>query len=66
MTIDEMKRWVDNASYEELLRKWRYAPAGDPFFRNDTGMGDYYSSTMNKRKIEISHGAAVAISKSLG
>ena len=29
---DEQKRWIDNASYEELLRKWRFTPSGDPIF----------------------------------
>jgi len=23
MTTDEMKKWIDAASYEELLRKWK-------------------------------------------
>ena len=61
----EMKRWIDNASYEELLRKWRYAPTGDPFFHNDTGMGACYSEVMKKRKEEVGHAAAVAASKAI-
>ena len=46
MTSEQMKDWIDNASYKELLRKWRFASTGDPFFMG--GMGDYYS-----RKLDI-------------
>ena len=31
-TVAEMLAWVERASYEDLLRKWRFAPAGDPHF----------------------------------
>ena len=63
MTIKDMKAWVDNASYEELLWKWRFASSGDPFFRNYTGMGDYYRSAMNKKGKTVDK---VAISKRVG
>jgi hypothetical protein len=26
---EQDKLWIDNASYEDLLRIWRYAPLGD-------------------------------------
>lgn len=32
MKIEELKNWIDNATYQELLRKWRFSPSGDPFF----------------------------------
>lgn len=49
MTEKEMMRkWIDNASYEDLLRKWRFAPVGDPFFQGE--MGNYYQEVMNKKK----------------
>lgn len=66
MTIDEMKQWIDNASYEELLRKWRFASAGDPFFRSDTGVGEYYAQRMAEKKAEIGPAGAVAASKAIG
>jgi len=59
-----MKRWIDNASYEELLRKWRFAAAGDPFFRRD--VGEYYSKKMAERRAEVGNAAHVAASKALG
>jgi len=63
MIIKQMKEWIDNASYRELLRRWRFSPAGDPFFRNDTEIGDYYSKVMNEKKKHVN---AVAVSKRVG
>ena len=64
MTETEMKEWIDNADYEALLKKWRFAPTGDLFFQGD--IGDYYSKVMAKKRDEISHEEAVKISKALG
>lgn len=47
MTPDEMKAWIDSATYEELLRKWRFTPPGDPFFAGDLGL--YYSAQMHAK-----------------
>lgn len=33
----ENKAKIDSMSYERLLRRWRYAPAGDPWFQGETG-----------------------------
>jgi len=63
--MDEvMKNWIDNASYEELLRKWRFAPVGSPWFTGD--IGNYYSEVMSKGKLLISNADAVKASKKLG
>lgn len=56
--------WIDNASYEELLRKWRYAPAGDPMFQGETGQ--YYSEVMAKKRDEVGNAEHVRASKSIG
>lgn len=37
MTYEEMKQWVDSATYEMLLFKWRDSPFDDPFFRREMG-----------------------------
>lgn len=42
------KLWIDNASYEDLLRKWRHAPLGDPMFEGETG--DYFCKVMSAKK----------------
>jgi len=59
-----MRKWIDSASYEQLLRRWRSAPAGDPFFRNP--LGDYYYEVMDRKKAEVGHSGAVATSKRIG
>ncbi len=64
MNEQQMKKWIDNASYEQLLSKWRFAPAGDPFFQDE--IGNYYSEVMRKKKEECGPDAAVKASKKLG
>ena len=56
--------WIDAASYEELLRKWRWAPSGDPFFRGAVGV--HYSETMVRRREEVGPAEHVAASKRIG
>jgi len=38
------KAYIDSLSYEGLLRHWRYANAGDPWFAGETGK--YWSERM--------------------
>jgi len=65
MIIDkEMKAWIDGASYEELLRRWRFAPSGDPIFQGETG--DYYTKVMAKKREEIGPGEHTKASKKIG
>ena len=64
MINEKLKEWIDNASYEELLRRWRFAPMDDPMFRMDTG--EYYRVIMNKRGSELDACERVAISKRVG
>lgn len=59
-----MKAWIDAASYESLLSKWRFAAVGDPFFQGE--VGQYYSAAMARKRDEVGPGAAVAASKSVG
>lgn len=35
MENKDTKEWIDAASYKELLKKWRFTPANDPYFEND-------------------------------
>jgi hypothetical protein len=64
MSIVEMKRWVDGASYVELLRKWRFEPSGSPWFEGE--MGEYFQAVMSQRSQETSGEERVRASKSLG
>ena len=53
-----MRAWIDAASYEELLRKWRFAPVGDQLFQG--AIGQYYSDVMGRKKAELGSGAVIA------
>ena len=55
------KQWIDNASYETLLSKWRFAPIGDPMFQGESGQ--YYAKVMNEKRARTDH---VAASKAVG
>ena len=61
---DQMKIWIDNASYEELLYKNRYGPVGDPFFQGE--VGKYYILVMQRKKFEVGVEEAIRISKKIG
>lgn len=50
MTTEEMIAWIDQASYEDLLRKWRFAPIGDPFFLDQQVQLHYVESMGSKGK----------------
>ena len=63
-TTDELKTWIDEAEYEDLLRKWRCAPAGDPLFIGE--VGDYYTSVMKRKREEVGADAHVRASKQIG
>lgn len=63
MTQEEMKSWIDEASYETLLRNWRFSPSGNEFLQGE--VGDYYSKVMTKKRDE-NPAAAVTASKNIG
>jgi len=60
MTEDQ-KTWIDEASYEELLRKWRFAELGNSIFAGESGV--YYSKIMHEKKANCDH---VQASKNIG
>ena len=64
MTEQQMKDWIDAATYEQLLSKWRFEPAGSPWFQGK--MGDYFSVALDKRRAACSPGEQVAASKNVG
>lgn len=63
MKETEMKQWIDNATYEQLLNRWRFAPVGSPWFLGD--IGKYYSDVMFRKRDEDLDGAVQA-SKNIG
>jgi len=64
MIPEQMRTWIDNATYEALLQKWRHAAIGNPFFVGV--MGEYYQVTMAAKRKEIGIAAAVQASKRVG
>lgn len=59
----ENKEHINSIDYEELLREWRFAPAGNLWLEGETGK--YWGERMAKLKAE-NPGGAVAASKSIG
>jgi hypothetical protein len=58
------KIWIDTASYLDLFRRWRFAPAGDPILRGATGA--YYAAVMAQRRKEVGDAEHTRISKLIG
>jgi len=59
----ENKKYIDDLSYEGLLRRWRFAPAGDPWFQGETGR--YWSDRLAEMR-DKDNAAHVAASKKIG
>ena len=69
MTISEypkQKKWIDDSSYEQLLRKWRFSPSDNPDSIFEGEVGVYYSKVMSEKRIAVGHDGAVAASKRIG
>lgn len=60
----EDKKWIDEATYEQMLERWRHAPAGDPIFTGEAGV--YFQVVMRGKKDALSFGQRVAASKAVG
>jgi len=63
MTIKEMKKWIDSASYTQLLSRWRRDPIGSPWFQGE--IGDYYTEVMSSKRKEVGDEAHVKASKEI-
>ena len=58
---ERIKRWIDAATYQDLLRKWRFASVGDPMFQGE--IGEYYSKVMAEKRKTADH---IQASKNVG
>lgn len=65
MDKEAIKKQIDGMSYAELLKKWRFCPAGHPWFC-DEEIYTHFRNVMEKKKQEIGAAAAVAVSKGIG
>lgn len=62
--LKKLKEQIDSEDYESLLRRWRFAPSGSPFFQGD--LGDYYAKVMAEKRDALPPGEQVRASKSAG
>ncbi|KKL56644.1 hypothetical protein LCGC14_2243380, partial [marine sediment metagenome] len=45
---EEQKKWIDGATHEELLHRWRFSPAGDSIFIGVCG--EYFSKRLRAKR----------------
>lgn len=62
MIDPETKSFIDAMSYEEMLRRLRFSPIGDPFFVFDD-VTQYFFEVMRKKELSVNK---AAISKKVG
>lgn len=58
-----LKSQIDAMSYKDMLRRWRFAPAGDEMFQGESG--EYFAQRMNDLQ-RADPDAAVRVSKEIG
>ncbi len=63
---EEQKQWIDNASYEDMLRRNRYGPIGDPMFQSGTELCDYFKEVFKRKRQEAGDSGHVTASKRIG
>lgn len=61
---ENVKKYINSLSYEELLYKWRFAPVGDPYFQGE--IGKYWGNRMAEIKKQQGNDIHVQASKSIG
>jgi len=64
MNDEALKQYIDSCTYEQLLRRWRFAEIGDPYFQGE--VGKYYQQVMNEKAEEIGKKACSKASKDIG
>lgn len=64
MIPQDKKDWIDSASYERLLSKWRFEPNGSPWFQGDVGI--YFEKVLKEKREEVGEEEHVRVSKSIG
>lgn len=56
--------WIRSASYEDLLRRWRFEPIGSSWFGGP--VGEAYRKRMQQCREKLSISEAMEISKRVG
>jgi len=63
-THDEMICWIDAATYQQLLERWRNAPCGDHMMIGE--IGDYFVRVLREKRGQLTHNEQVTVSKRIG
>ena len=61
---EDCKRWLDTASYTELLTLWRHGDLKSPIFQGSIGL--YFREIMRTKSKELSEDQLLAASESVG
>lgn len=64
MTNEEMINWIDNATYAELLNKWRFEPLGSKWFLDE--VGEHFKKVFSGKHTKTPQKERVAVSKMIG
>ena len=46
----ELKAEIDSQSFQDLLRRWRFSPVGDPIFQGESGECQDHEQERKKEK----------------
>lgn len=65
MTQQQRLDWIKKASYEELLRLWRFEPVGSPWF-SDEVVSEAFEESLKEKKAALGDGMAASVSKVVG
>ncbi len=63
-TTEELKKQIDEMSYDEFLWHLRFDPMGDPLHQGE--VGTYFFEAYKKKRVEIGSVEAARISKLVG
>jgi hypothetical protein len=61
---EQLKKEIDNMTYEQMLSRWRFSPVGDQMFTEESGK--YFAQVMREKKNNLSESEHVKVSKDLG
>lgn len=64
MVDSKIKEQIDGMDYEEMLRKWRFAPVGDLMLQGANG--EYFAQVMKEKRTTAGESAHVSASKNIG
>jgi hypothetical protein len=60
----ELKKQIDDMSYEDMLRRQRFDPIGSPLFQGESG--EYFIRTWANKRAALPDGTHAQTSKRLG